>query len=160
MAGSSINPNKFRVLFNLDAAKKLLYLKYDKTSDTIYVSTLNYVYACSLKQQTESSGETCRIIIRDLVSARGLYLDTINRDLYVVDHKRKKIEKVKLNDEPDSVSTLISADTIPDIGDVFYMCIENRSNSLIWSEFSGKIKVSSLNDISNYKLLIINILNR
>jgi len=153
MAGSSINSNKFRVLFNLDAAKKLLYLKYDKISDTIYVSTLNYVYACSLKQQTESGGETCRIIIRDLVSARGLYLDTINRDLYVVDHKKKKIEKVKLNDEPDSVSTLISADTIPDIGDVFYMCIENRSNSLIWSEFSGKIKVSSLNDISNYKLL-------
>ena len=50
--GSAPNtgPQLNHVLFKLQAAKKLLYLKYDSVSETIYVSTLNYVYACSLHQ--------------------------------------------------------------------------------------------------------------
>lgn len=153
IAGSSVVPNQYRILFNLDAAKKLLYLKYDKISGNIFVSTLNYVYSCSVRQQTDA----CRIIARDLVSARGLYLDSVNRNLFVVDHKKKKINKIKLNDqigdELETAVTVISSETMPDIGDVFYMCIDNRTNTLIWSEFSGKIKSSSLNNLNKYKFL-------
>ena len=157
IAGSSVNPNQYRILFNLDAAKKLLYLKYDNISNSIYVSTLNYVYACSLKQNEQT--EPCRIIARDLVSARGLYLDSLNQQLYVVDHKKKKIKKIRLIDQQqqaediETSSTLLSADVMPDLGDVFYMCIYGKTNTLIWSEFSGKIKISDLNNLSKFKLL-------
>lgn len=85
VSGSSVDTTgkQHKVLYNLDLAKKLLYLKYDPLSDTIYVSTLNYVYACPLKQSD------CKIIARDLISARGLYLDSKKRNLFVVDHKKE-----------------------------------------------------------------------
>lgn len=147
------------VLFKLQAAKKLLYLKYDSISDTIYVSTLNYVYACSL-QQTQR--DDCRIIARDLQSARGLFLDSVNRFLYVVDHKKKVIKRINLaaqdsieNTSNNMITTVLSSDTTPDIGDIFYMTIYDKLGipKLVWSEFSGKIKMSNLNDASNFKLL-------
>lgn len=157
-----------KTLFNLDLAKKLLYLKYDPQTDTVYVSALNYVYACPLKFSD------CKIIARDLVSVRGLYLDSINRNLYVVDHKKKVIKKIRLNSHENqyfadansiydptliettsNIQTILGPDTVPDIGDVFYMTLFNRPNlnAIIWSEFSGKIKMSSLNDTSNYRVL-------
>jgi hypothetical protein len=189
-----------RVLFNLDSAKKLLYLKYDRASEAIYVSTLNYVYACYLKQSDRSD---CVVIARDLLSARGLYLDSVNRYLYVVDHKKKKIQRIKLaklsSSSPSSAGTLtneylsniglaltnqyqagetnsngaaggeealgpngfgqsktiVSAETTPDVGDIFYTTLYNKSNTylIIWSEFSGKIKASYLNDTYNYRVL-------
>jgi hypothetical protein len=163
LAGSSVVGGSYRILFNLDLAKKLLYLKYDAPTDSLYVSTLNYIYACSL--QTNE----CRIIVRDLVSARGVYLDANTRHLYVVDHKKRNIKRTQLDGVEDgsggsgtssmvaqnTVTTLISPDTVPDIGDIFYMTIyrKNNLNMLIWSEFSGKIKISSLNDTSNYRVV-------
>ena len=159
---NAATPQLNHVLFKLQAAKKLLYLKYDSISDTIYVSTLNYVYACSL-QQTQR--DDCRIIARDLLSARGLFLDSPNRYLYVVDHKKKVIKRINLassaqsahfeNTNTNMISTVLSADTTPDIGDIFYMTIYDKSGvaKLVWSEFSGKIKMSNLNDASNYKVI-------
>ena len=177
MAGSpnvTAGNNSFRVLFELNRVKKLLYLKHDPATDSLYVSTLNYVYECALSAE-ESVGEGCRIIARNLVSARGLYLDNANRLLYVVDHKKRKINRIKLKngvvkkdvnshieradeDEPEieqeeeatdslkAATTLIGDDTMPDMGDVFYMCIYNRTgaNLLIWSEFSGKYEIFKL----------------
>lgn len=174
LAGSS-NPNgEQKVIFELNSAKKLLYLKYDSVGDVLYVSTLNYVYECSLGNQDFTQNilytERCRIIYRNLVSARGLYLDSINRFLYVVDHKKRQVQKIELknaivkknvnshidSDESfdslasrfnsetrsslKSSSTFLSQQILPSIGDVFYMCIYNRSNAnlVIWSEFSGK----------------------
>lgn len=179
MAGSSGANRTYRVLFELNRTKKLLYLKYDKTKNVIYVSTLNYVYECSVDKEIPQSiyyTEKCRVISRNLVSARGLYLDQTNRQLYVIDHKNKKINRISLKkdmvkknvnshidnqvnnqrfnyfgqrtEKQDSlkpVTTLISQSTLPDLGDVFYMCIYNKSNTdiLIWSEFSGKFKYLS-----------------
>jgi hypothetical protein len=165
VSGSSLEIDKPRQLFNLDLAKKLLYLKYDSASDTIFVSTLNYVYACSMRQIDVDSD--CKIIVRDLQSARGMYLDSANRFLYVVDHKRRNIKRVKLPQVDDSnnlsvssnyayltenydqsVSMILSSEIMPDLGDIFYVTL--FKNMLIWSEFSGKIKVSNLNDKTNY----------
>lgn len=151
-------PQLNHVLFKLQAAKKLLYLKYDPITETIYVSTLNYVYACSL-QQTQR--DDCRIIARDLQSARGLFLDSVNRYLYVVDHKKKVIKRINLaatstqNAQNEVITTVLSSETTPDIGDIFYMTIYDKSgmSKLVWSEFSGKIKMSNLNDASNYKVI-------
>lgn len=137
----------------------MLYLKFDTISDTIYVSTLNYVYACSLHQ---TQRDDCRIIARDLQSARGLFLDSVNRFLYVVDHKKKVIKRINLdiqdsteNTANNMITTVLSSETTPDIGDIFYMTIYDKlaSPRLVWSEFSGKIKMSNLNDASNFKLL-------
>jgi hypothetical protein len=121
------------------------------------VSTLNYVYACSLHQ---TQRDDCRIIARDLQSARGLFLDSVNRYLYVVDHKKKVIKRINLANEDSieqntSITTVLSSETTPDIGDIFYMTIYDKSGTskLVWSEFSGKIKMSNLNDASNYKLI-------
>lgn len=171
LAGSSYpasTPSRaYRVLFNLDLAKKLLYLKYDQQSDSLYVSTLNYIYACSLRTNE------CKIVVRDLLSARGVYVDSVNRNLYVVDHKKRNIKRTKLVDESsdalveqaddyasavmsqNTVSTVMSSDTMPDIGDIFYMTVlaKNNANLLIWSEFSGKIKIANLNDTSNYRVI-------
>lgn len=194
VSGNSVAPSKQpKVLFNLDSAKKLLYLKYDQLIDTVYVSTLNYVYSCSFSQPNR---DDCKIIARDLQSARGLYLDAVNRHLYVVDHKKRNLKKIKLktfdqakqeelflsqspstsmiynnllasyqqfdqinNGEMDSsngVKTILSQEIMPDIGDIFYMCLyKNRYNIniLMWTEFSGKVKVSSLNNTADYKVL-------
>jgi hypothetical protein len=160
VAGSSIVPaegkrNPHRVLFNLDSAKKLLYLKYDALTDTVFVSTLNYVYACSMRQTDRSD---CKIIVRDLVSARGLYLDTENRFLYAVDHKRRNIKRVRLPSNPlvdyhadnydDSVETVLSTEILSDLGDTFYMTL--HKSTLIWCEFSGKIKFANMNNTAQY----------
>jgi hypothetical protein len=128
----------------------LFYLKYDSVSETIYVSTLNYVYACALYQN-----KNCRIIAQDFQSARGLFLDSKNRFLYVVDHKKKVIKRLKLDNEGSmkQVTTVLSSDTMPIMGDIFYMTIfENSGHSkLVWSEFLGKIKMSNVNVSSNCK---------
>ncbi len=202
VSGSSVTPKQPKVLFNLDSAKKLLYLKYDKLIDTIYVSTLNYVYSCPLVKSSVRIDD-CQIIARDLQSARGLYLDSDNRDLYVVDHKKRNLKKIKIktpeqirqeeqsllesqstsiiynnllasyqfddlsanNQNPNSnfeldssnqIKTILSQDIMPDIGDIFYMCLyKNRYNInvMMWTEFSGKIKISSLNNTHEYRVL-------
>lgn len=160
---SSSSDLPFRVLFNLNMAKKLLYLKYDAMTDAIYVSTLNYVYVCPLSGESDwsSSIGDCRILVRDLVSARGLHLDPVNRYLYVVDHKRRNIKRVKLantpetvydpidNDEVAPVDTVIGVDSVPDLGDTFYMTL--YGDMIIWSEFSGKIKIALTNSTSSYR---------
>ena len=178
---STVQRQPNRVLFSLESAKKLLYLKYDQVTDSVYVSTLNYVYSCSLRQ---SERDECKIIARDLLSARGLYLDALNRHLYVVDHKKKNIRRIGLKSNerqlttyhpdnsddhdqypqdagylPEDVnnqqSTILSSDIMPDIGDIFYMCLFKKAQKsiLVWSEFSGKIKMTSLNDTSSYKVI-------
>ena len=202
VSGSSITPKQPKVLFNLDSAKKLLYLKYDKLIDTIYVSTLNYVYSCPLVKSSVRVDD-CQIIARDLQSARGLYLDSENRDLYVVDHKKRNLKKIKIKtpeqirqeeqsllesqstsiiynnllasyqfddlssnnqnsnsnfelDSSNQIKTILSQDIVPDIGDIFYMCLyKNRYNInvMMWTEFSGKIKISSLNNTNEYRVL-------
>lgn len=181
IAGSSEPNGEYHVLFELNRAKKLLYLKYDKLIDVLYVSTLNYVYECSLGDRDFTQSilytQRCRIIARNLVSARGLYLDEVNRYLYVVDHKKRNINRIKLKNvdgnidqdknTSESVSTyedrtslkkattFLSQQTMPAMGDIFYMCIYNRSNAdlLIWSEFSGKIKATRMDDTSEHKVL-------
>ena len=156
LAGSSTTPGRPRTVFNLGMAKKLLYLKYDSLTETVFVSTLNYVFACSLRQSDPSD---CRIIVRDLVSARGLYLDEVNRHLYVVDHKKRNIKRIRLPSNPqfdyryeryedESISTVLSTEIISDLGDTFYMTI--FKNFLVWCEFSGKVKISWLNNTSQY----------
>ena len=85
-----------RVAFALDMAKKLLYVKYDELADRIYVSTLNYVYSCSFAAAATHT-QPCHVIANDLQSARGLYLDAAQRDLYVVDHKRRLLKRIKLS---------------------------------------------------------------
>jgi hypothetical protein len=162
VAGSSVAPvdenaprNPRRVLFNLDSAKKLLYLKYDSLTDTIFVSTLNYVYACSMRQVDRSD---CKIVMRDLVSTRGLYLDAESRFLYAVDHKKRNIKRVRLPTNPlvdyhldnyeDGVDTILSTEVISDLGDTFYMTL--YKNMLIWCEFSGKVKMAHMNNTSQY----------
>jgi hypothetical protein len=164
VAGSSIVPpegkrNPHRVLFNLDSAKKLLYLKYDSLTDTVFVSTLNYVYACSMRQTDRSD---CKIIIRDLVSTRGLYLDTEHRFLYAVDHKRRNIKRVRLPSNPlvdyhaenydDSVESVLNTEILADLGDTFYMTL--YKNMLIWCEFSGKIKIANMNNTAQYATIL------
>ena len=175
MAGSSKPNGEQKVIFELNSAKKLLYLKYDSVADVLYVSTLNNVYECLLGDQDFTQSilytERCRIISRNLVSARGLYLDAENRNLYVVDHKKREVKKIELknaivkknvNSHIDQAESLVKADSVsrvsesrsslksssvflnqqilPTLGDVFYMCIYNRSSAdlVIWSEFSGK----------------------
>lgn len=176
MAGSTGTNQTYKVIFELNRTKKLLYLKYDHVKNVIYVSTLNYVYECSVDREIPQNiyyTEKCRVISRNLVSARGLYIDDVNRQLYVIDHKNRKINRISLkkdmvkknvnshidnqvndqkfkyfglrNDKRDSlkpVTTLVSQNTLPNLGDIFYMCIYNKSNEdiLIWSEFSGRFK--------------------
>ncbi len=159
IVGSSEPNGAYSVLYELNRAKKLLYLKYDSLTDKLYVSTLNYVYECDLADHDFTQSiiytERCRIIVRSLISARGLYLDSQNRFLYVVDHKRRNIDKVNLavSDVNKSKSSFVSQQTNPGIGDVFNMIVYNRSNAdlLIWSEFSGQIKVAKMSDTSQFK---------
>ena len=154
-----------KILFNIDSVKKLLYLKYDSVTETIYITALNHVFACPLNQ---SERKNCRIILRDLVSARGLYLDLQSRNLFVVDHRSKKVHSIKLKNGPSQnkedsvfenlpVSTLLSSQILEDVGDIFHLCILNTIDSsfLIWSEFRGKIKMTSLNDLSSSKVIFL-----
>lgn len=147
MSGSSQVQNS-KTLYNLDLAKKLLYLKYDSITNNLYVSTLTYVYECPLSGETD-----CRVIVRDLVSARGLYIDSPNRALYVVDHKKRLIKRtiLGLHNSESEVQTILNAETQSDLGDVFYLTL--FKNYVIWTEFSGKIKIANLHDLSTYKLL-------
>jgi hypothetical protein len=157
--GNASNAKTNRVLFSLKSAKKLFYLKYDSDSETIYVSTSNHVYACSL-QQARGQRDECLIIADDLQSARGLFLDSVNRYLYVIDHKKQLIKRINLakkdlKEETTTVTTVLSADTMSDIGSIFYMTIFDKSGTskLIWSEFFGKIKITNLNDQFNFELI-------
>lgn len=147
VSGSSLEP-KYQVLFNLDLAKKLLYLTYDPVGNNLYVSTLTYVYECSLSLKSD-----CRIIVRDLLSARGLYLDSVKRHLYVADHKKKLIKKVtlKADNTENEVETVINFEHEPDYGDVF--CVSLFRNYIIWTEFSGRVKISSLDNLNTYNVL-------
>lgn len=147
VSGSSLEP-KYQVLFNLDLAKKLLYLTYDPVGNNLYVSTLTYVYECPLNLKSD-----CRIIVRDLLSARGLYLDAVNRHLYVADHKKKLIKKVTLTSDntENEIETIINFEHEQDYGDVFYVSLFR--NYIIWTEFSGKVKISSLDNLSTYNVL-------
>ncbi len=162
IVGSSKPNGTQSVLYELSRAKKLLYLKYNSLTDKLYVSTLNYVYECDLGDQdfTQSMIYTqrCRIIVRSLISARGLYLDSQNRFLYVVDHKKRNIDKVNLSakDINGSKTSFVSQEKNPEIGDVFNMIVYNQSNSeelLILSEFSGQIKVAKMSDTGKLKLM-------
>ena len=96
IVGSSEPNGAYSVLYELSRAKKLLYLKYDSLTDKLYVSTLNYVYECDLADHDFTQSiiytERCRIIVRSLISARGLYLDSQNRYLYVVEIKSRVSE--------------------------------------------------------------------
>ena len=93
-------------------------------------------------------------------------MDSVNRFLYVVDHKKKVIKRINLqasqsvgneaaSSTGNAVTTVLSSETTPDIGDIFYMTIYDKAGTakLVWSEFSGKIKMSNLNDAANYKLI-------
>ena len=122
---------------------------------------MNSIYACSVK--LGSSGE-CKIILRDLLSARGLFLDAYHRYLYVVDHKKRVIKRTRLltvddilggDSEELTPSTILSTDLVPDLGDIFYMTVHAKGgqNTLIWSEFSGKIRMSGLNDTAHSKVI-------
>ncbi len=164
-AGSSQHPGDYRVLFNLLGAKKLLYIKYDPVAESIYVSTLNYVYACALNAEDRHD---CRIVARDLLSARGLFLDNVNRWLYVVDHKRRQVTRVRLRNTSETLEEevfdadanalttqhVLSTQTTADLGDIFYMTIYDTRNTnlMLWSEFSGKIKAAPLNDTHHYRV--------
>lgn len=133
---------------------------------------------------------TCKIILRDLLSARGLYLDPYHRYLYIVDHKKRVIKRTRLLASVDEVATLnedlssttiLSTDIAHDLGDLFYMTVYgartassssnipspvvaapntnpppltgNTQYMLIWSEFSGKIRMSQLNDTAHSRVI-------
>ncbi|RNA00369.1 hypothetical protein BpHYR1_029204 [Brachionus plicatilis] len=147
VSGSSLE-HKYQVLFNLDLAKKLLYVTYDPVGNNLYVSTLTYVYECPLGLKSD-----CRIIVRDLLSARGLFLDSLNRQLYVVDHKKKLIKRVTLKSDnsENEVETILNFEGEPEFGDVFYVTL--FKNYIIWTEFSGKVKISNLDNLNTYNVL-------
>lgn len=131
-------------------------------TEILYVSTLNQIYACSVK--ASESSLPCKIILRDLLSARGLYLDAYHRYLYVVDHKKRVIKRTRLLASTEelhalgedlSATSILSTDMVHDLGDLFYMTVFSRphTTSLIWSEFSGKIKMSPLNDTTHSRVI-------
>lgn len=153
-----------RVLFSLELTKKLLYLKYDHVNEAIYVSTLNYIYACFFKNSK------CAILVSNMQSARGIYFDELNRYLYTVDHKRKQIDRIRLdtnliekyftsNEESNiisennalNVTSILNSQLMPDLGDIFYVCLYKEH--LLWTEFSGKLKSINVNTINNYDIL-------
>jgi hypothetical protein len=151
-----------KVLFNLELTKKLLYLKYDFDNEAIFVSTLNFVYVCFISKQS------CNVLIQNMQSARGIYLDTTSHHLYTVDHKRKQIDRMKISsnliekfypstntdvskyDEMKLVSVL-NNNIMPDLGDIFYVCLYKQN--LLWTEFSGKLKSINVDTSSNYDIL-------
>jgi hypothetical protein len=148
-----------RILFNLELTKKLLYLKYDPDNNAVFVSSLNNIYVCFVEK------ESCHILIQNMQSARGIYLDKENHYLYTVDHKRKQIDRMKISpnlvekfysnetskfDEMKFVS-ILNHNILPDIGDVFYVCI--YKDFLLWTEFSGKLKSFNLESNSNHDIL-------
>ena len=151
-----------RVLFNLELTKKLLYLKYDQVNNAVFVSSLNNIYVCFMEK------ESCHVLIQNMQSARGIYLDNENHYLYTVDHKRKQIDRMKIvsnlvekfypSETTDmskfdemKLSSILNNNILPDIGDVFYVCFYKEF--LLWTEFSGKLKSFSLESNSNHNIL-------
>ena len=148
-----------RPLFDFNSIRKLLYMKYDSKLNALFVSSLNSVFACFL---SEASQNSCYILRENLRSARGLYLDSEKRALYIVDHKRKQIERVELADNlldklkqveqvPIHFKIVLNSETLPGLGDIFYMTL--FGDFLIWTEFSGKVKYTNVEKSDNFEIM-------
>ncbi len=160
MAGLLAVPSKpTRVLFNLNTTKKLFYLKYDRQNEAIYVSTPTDIYVCF---QSKVQMYNCKVLLSGFNSARGLHFDAASNYLYAADHKEKSIRRVFVGDAlqemfnnntwtMDSYTTVIDSATAlgsgSSIGDIFYLCL--HKSTLLWTEFSGKLKATNLNSMMN-----------
>jgi hypothetical protein len=162
MAGLLTVPSKpTRVLFNLNSTKNLLYLKYDRQNEAVYVSTLNNIYACFIAKNQLNN---CKVLVNNFNSARGLHFDPTTSYLYAADHKLKSIKKVFVGENlqemfdnntwnTESATTVIDSSLIASIGDIFYLCL--HKSTLLWTEFSGRVKATNLKTISsNYEVLL------